>query len=281
LERAVELLESRRPPATSEDLIDAVLVKWAPASRSRQIAAQNLSQFLNYAVLRLKFPRCWQPPTKLSHHVGAEPHGKGKRVGYPLTDAQILRLLGGLEGEQLAPWRFALQLMAVYGLRPEELRYLRVRGEQLWCDYRKKGGGGQTEPRPLYPLPVRDLDGTPLEWNLQLRLQAGEKLPPLGQPGHAGEATITFRRRHPVWRALREEVAEAGEVLVPYSFRHRFAAEAHRLGLAVKDISQAMGHSVEAHLRAYAGFTSSTTAAAFANAIAAAPGQKAPTFEAK
>lgn len=275
LESAVELLESRRPPTSSEDLIDAILAKWAPASRSRQIAAQNLSQFLNYCVLRLKFPRCWQPPTKLSHHVGAEPHGKRKRVGYPLTDAQILRLLDGLQGDQIAPWRFALQLMAVYGLRPEELRYLRVRGDQLWCDYRKKGGGGQTEPRPLYPLPVRDLDGSAVEWNLQLRLQASEKLPPLGQPGHAGEALITFLRRQPAWRSLREEVEAMGETLVPYSFRHRFAAEAHRLGLAVKDISQAMGHSVEAHLRAYAGFTSSTTAQAFANAIASGPVQQA------
>jgi hypothetical protein len=94
LERAVEMLESRRAPTCSEDLIDRILAKWAPASRSRQIAAQNLSQFLNFCVIRLHYPKCWQPPTKLSHHVGAAPHGSGKRVGYPLTDYEILRLLG-------------------------------------------------------------------------------------------------------------------------------------------------------------------------------------------
>jgi integrase len=271
LERAVALLESRRPPTSSEDLLDLVLAKWPPASRSRQIAAQNLAQFLGFAVQRLKFPGCWMPPAKLRHHVGARPHGQSKRIGYPLTDAQILRLLDNLPaGEHVAPWRFALQLMAAYGLRPEELRYLKVRQGQLWCLYQKKGGGGQTDPRPLYPLPARDLDGTAVEWNLPLRLQAGEALPPLGQPGHAGEALITFLRRVPVWRSLREEVAGNGEVLVPYSFRHRFAAEAHRLGLTVKDIATAMGHSVEAHLRAYSGFASTTAASAFAAAVAKA-----------
>jgi integrase len=235
---------------------------------------------LNYAVLRLKFPRCWQPPSKLSHHVGADPHGKRKRVGYPLSDGQILRLLDHLpESDQYHRWRFGLQLMAVYGLRPEELRYLKVRQGQLWCLYQKKGGGGQTEPRPLYPLPVRDLDGTPVEWNLQLRLQAGESLPPLGQPGHAGEALITFLRRVPAWRALRDEVDAMGETLVPYSFRHRYAAEAHRLGLTVKDIATAMGHSVEAHLRSYSGFTSTTTASAFAAAVARADQEPLPLLQ--
>jgi integrase len=161
--------------------------------------------------------------------------------------------------------------MAVYGLRPEELRYLQFKQSQLWCMYRKKGGGGQTEPRPLYPLPIRDLDGSPVEWRLGLRLEAGEQLPPLGQPGHAGEAVVTYLKRVPVWRTLKEEVAAKGEVLVPYSFRHRYAAEGHRLGLTVKDLSVGMGHSVEAHLRAYAGFRPSGTAAAFAAALQGQP----------
>ena len=46
-----------------------------------------------------------------------------KRVGYPLTNAQILQLLDNLpEGEPHERWRFAIQLRAVFGLRPEELR---------------------------------------------------------------------------------------------------------------------------------------------------------------
>ena len=49
-----------------------------------------------------------------------------KRVGYPLTNTQILQLLDNLpEGEPHERWRFAIQLRAVFGLRPEELRWLR------------------------------------------------------------------------------------------------------------------------------------------------------------
>jgi hypothetical protein len=39
-------------------------------------------------------------------------------------------------------------------------------------------------------------------------------------------------------------------VLVPDSQRHRFSWKGHRLGIAAKDLGQAMGHSLERHLRA-------------------------------
>ena len=70
--------------------------------------------------------------------------------------------------------------MAVYGLRPEELRWLRIKDDQLWCSYRKSQGGrkgAKTEPRRLYPLFVRDIEGTPIDWNLQGRIQINEELP--------------------------------------------------------------------------------------------------------
>ena len=83
--------------------------------------------------------------------------------------------------------------MAVYGLRPEELRHLRIMegtaGKELWSIYRKSKGGNKgerTEPRRLNPLFVKDIDGKPINWKLQQRLEIGEKLPPLGQEGAAG-----------------------------------------------------------------------------------------------
>jgi hypothetical protein len=71
-----------------------------------------------------------------------------------------------------------------------------------------------------------------------------------------------------IWQQLRNEATTFGEVLVPYSLRHRYSCEGHRLGIAAKDLSQAMGHSLECHLRSYARFTSSETAKAFASAMA-------------
>ena len=271
LQIALGCLESRHPPSNAAELLDAVLIRWDPGSRSRQIAAQNLAQFLNYCTQRLHFKSCWMPPPKLAAHVGQRPRGVAKRDGYPLRDAQILRLVDGLpSNESGARWRFAVQLMATYGLRPEELRYLvfkpGLKGPQLWCTYQKKGGGGQTRPRQLFPLPIRDLDGRAADWNLIGRLQLREELPPLGPPGRGGEAANTYLKRQRIWQQLRVEAATFGEVLVPYSLRHRYSCEGHRLGIAAKDLSQAMGHSLECHLRAYARFTSSETANAFAAA---------------
>jgi len=269
----LDCLESRKPPCNAVELLDSVLIRWNPGSRSRQISAQNLAQFLNYCTQRLHFKSCWMPPPKLASHVGMLPRGVGKREGYPLRDAQILRLIDSLPIKGSGTrWRFALQLLATYGLRPEELRYLvlkpRIEGPQLWCTYQKKGGGGQTRPRQLFPLPVRDLDDTAPNWNLIGRLQLREQLPLLGPIGRGGEAAITYLKRQEVWIQLKAEAAEFGEVLVPYSLRHRYSYEGHRLGIAAKDLSQAMGHSLECHLRAYARFTSQETANAFAAATA-------------
>ncbi|MEA5473608.1 hypothetical protein VB716_05165 [Synechococcus sp. CCY9201] len=270
---ALDCLDARQPPCNADELLDAVLIRWDPGSRSRQIAAQNLAQFLNYCTQRLHFKSCWMPPPKLASHVGQKPRGVAKRDGYPLRDAQILRLIDGLPTDESGiRWRFAVQLMATYGLRPEELRYLVLKpgldGPQLWCTYQKKGGGGQTKPRQLFPLPVRDLDGTSADWNLIGRLQLREELPLLGAPGRGGEAANTYLKRKEIWQQLRIEAEAFGEVLVPYSLRHRYSYEGHRLGIAAKDLSQAMGHSLECHLRAYAQFTSNETANAFAMATA-------------
>jgi integrase len=275
LQMALDSLESRQPPSNAAELLDAVLIRWDPGSRSRQIAAQNLAQFLNYCTERLHFKRCWMPPPKLASHVGQRPRGAGKREGYPMEDAQILRLIDGLPSDDTgARWRFAIQLLSTFGLRPEELRYLVPKpgpdGTQLWCTYQKKGGGGQTKPRRLFPLPVREIDGTAMEWNLIGRLQLREDLPPLGGPGRAGDAINTYLRRQAIWHQLRAEAAAFGEVLVPYSLRHRYSYEGHRLGIAAKDLSQAMGHSLECHLRSYARFQSNETARAFAEATGAA-----------
>jgi hypothetical protein len=113
---------------------------------------------------------------------------------------------------------------------------------------------------------VRDLDGSTPDWGLIGRLQLREPLPPLALVGKAGGAIKTYLNRQPIWQQLRAEVEAGGDVLVPYSFCHRYSYEGHRLGIPDKDLSQAMGHSLECHLRAYARFTSNETAEAFAAA---------------
>jgi len=257
LEAAVAAMLAPRPPADAQALLDLVLDRWAPGSRSRQIARQSLTGFLTYATARAGFPKAWQPPAVVREA------RLPKRTGWPLADGQILRLIEALPSTPAGDrWRFALQLLAVYGLRPEELRHLRVIDGGLWCSYRKAAGPGRTtEPRRLHPLLLRD--GTVVEWRLVERLAGGEALPPLGGPGKGGEAARTYLQRQPVWRALAADAVAAGGVLTAYSFRHRYAKGSHAAGLPVASIAAAMGHSIQVHLQAYAGFAPDRVAEAY------------------
>jgi len=255
-----------RPPVDGEALCIACLKQWEQGSRMRQTSRQKLYGFLNWAVQRGHLKPIYSPPVALPEVL------KPKRVGYPLSDAQILQLLDNLpEGDPHNQWRFAIQLCAVYGLRPEELRHLRIKsgasGSELWTIYRKSMGGtkgAKTEPRRLHPLLLRDADGTAIDWNLQARLAVCEKLPPLNREGDGGQALNQYLRRREMWMALRDEAEHNGEQLTPYSFRHRYAKQAHAARLAVAEISEAMGHTIEVHLKSYARFKPDKTAANFA-----------------
>ena len=255
-----------RPPVDGEALAMQCLAQWEQGSRMRQTSRQKLYGFLNWAVQRGHLKPIYFPPTTLPETL------KPKRIGYPLSDAQILQLLDNLpDGEAHYRWRFAIQLCAVYGLRPEELRYLRIKngtnGAELWTIYQKSMGGtkgAKTEPRRLHPLLVRDSDGSAIDWKLQGRLQVGEPLPPLNREGDGGQAMNQYLRRRNVWMSLREEAVHQGEQLTPYSFRHRYAKQSHAARLAVAEIAEAMGHTIEVHLKSYARFKPDATAANYA-----------------
>ena len=123
-----------------EALAMQCLAQWEQGSRMRQTSRQKLYGFLNWAVQRGHLKPIYAPPAILPETL------KPKRIGYPLSDAQILQMLDNLPaGESHDRWRFAIQLCAVYGLRPEELRHLRIKdgadGAELWTIYQKSMGG--------------------------------------------------------------------------------------------------------------------------------------------
>ena len=185
-----------------------------------------------------------------------------KRVGYPLTNAQILQLLDNLpEGEPHERWRFAIQLRAVFGLRPEELRWLRVKDgakeSELWSIYRKSVGGkkgAKADPRRLHPLFLRDADGSARDWNLQARLRADGQLPQLNREGDGAQALNIYLRRHEVWNSIRAVFEHQGEQLTTYSFRHRYAKGMHSANVRIANISEAMGDTNEVLLESYTWF---------------------------
>lgn len=114
-----------------------------------------------------------------------------------------------------------LQLMAAYGLRPEELQHLEIQKGQLWTTYQKLSSRGRTRSRVLRLLPC---DEWAKPWQLEKAFRA-DRMPPM-RPGHGAEDLGIYMRRRPLWQQLRREYEEKSEKLVLYSCRHGYA---HRL----------------------------------------------------
>ena len=118
--------------------------------------------------------------------------------------------------------RFAFQLMAAYGLRPEERQHLQIRQGRLWCMDEMVACRGMTRPRVLRPLPCDDwADGGRLEERFPT-----QELPPM-QPGLGGGYVGHYLINRPLWKELRREYEAKGEKLVPYSCRHGYAHRPH------------------------------------------------------
>ena len=264
LYKAKELFErSKGKPANGEELMMKSLEQWTQGTRMRQIQRRSLNKFLNWAVQRVKLPSAFLPPP-------IQPEvRKPKKIGYAFRDSEILALI---EDEKNPKWQFAYQLLAVYGLRPEELRWLRivegVEGKELHSIYRKSMGGlkgAKTKPRKLEPLLVRDIDGNEIDWKLQERIEIGEELPPLGEEGQGSLYILTHLKRRKLYQQIKEEALRIGQEAVPYSFRHRYSKESHAAGFDVTNISEAMGHTPEVHWQNYSRFKPSGTTEMYRN----------------
>jgi integrase len=237
-------LEGNSPPANPRELLEAVTSRWAdqPGSRGRQLQVQQTAALLRWGVDNGFLDAAWAPPLELEPFVGRK--REAKAITTPMEVRHILELVESIPDPR---WRFAFQLLVAYGLRPEELQHLQLRGERLWCNYRKSTSRGETKPRVLRLLPCDDwAEG----WNLVERFQV-QPLPPM-RPGYGAEDLGLYMRRRRRWREIRQEYEAAGEKLVLYSARHSYAHRAHLIcELPPKVAAAAMGHSVETHLAAY------------------------------
>jgi integrase len=268
---AIAELTGRNPPTTPADLIDRCIRKWEPGSRSRQERARNLCQFLKHCIVRETMPVIWQPPLDLKDHIGRKPATATSQKADPITDQQIIGLIDALPTDSAGRrWTDALKLLAELGLRPIELLHLSVRtdpktGENYWwCSYQKRAGGGTTEPRRLYPLPLHGQS-----WDLMARWRASQiELPPLGSGNGASDAISTYLNRRDAWRGLRSELEAQNERLSCYSFRHSYSVRGHQRGIDNGSMALAMGHSIEVHCRSYPWASEIGTAAAFSRANA-------------
>ncbi|MBD2549558.1 hypothetical protein H6G65_08155 [Microcystis elabens FACHB-917] len=240
----LDAIGGKRRPTSSKQLLEAVIEsgKDRPGSRGRQLQVQFTAALLRWGVDSERLPSSWEPPLDLSVYVGRKRDERG--VTTPIDVSHVLDLVEAISDPR---WRLAFQLMAAYGLRPEELQHLEIQKGQLWTTYQKVSSRGRTRSRVLRLLPC---DNWAQEWQLEKAFRP-DRMPPM-RPGHGAEDLGTYMRRRPLWQQLRREYEEKGEKLVLYSCRHGYAHRAHvTCELPPKVVAAAMGHSVETHLAAY------------------------------
>jgi len=245
MKHVLDAFVSRHPPQSPTQLLDRLTLHWAdkPGGRTRQIQVQATAAMLRWAVAQGELGAArWEPPTDLSSFVGRS--RSAKAITTPIEVGHILALVRALPDPR---WRLAFQLMAAYGLRPEELQHLQLRDGRLWCTYEKVASRGKTKPRALRLLPCDDWAA---DWKLADQFCPSD-LPPM-RSGFCGNDIRQYLHRRSLWNQLRQEYEAKGEKLVPYSCRHGYAHRAHVIcDLPPKVVAAAMGHSVQTHLASY------------------------------
>ncbi len=250
LEQAIYLLGGSAAPLNARELLSQVVSQWEDKPRRREIAVTTVRKFLDYRVEVHGLPaESWT----VTARVAKEMKGKKakRRTVATITDQEILRLIDSLPDDvRCSLWKNAFRLMALYGLRPEELSHLVSREHPstaeptVYCTYEKVCGSTKTDPRWLMPLPLKDHVGELVDWNLAGAMAIGQlELPPLSDK----YAVRTFLERQPYWQELKDKYDKTGEWLRPYSFRNAYSLRAHRLGHRKDVICMAMGHSLSTH----------------------------------
>ena len=134
--------------------------------------------------------------------------------------------------------------MAAFGLRPAEVRELKIRDGALWSMDVKKSGGGLGKPRELESFPPEMAE----EWDLVNRFKKGESIiePKKGM----GEAFRKYLSRNKVWIELRKSTD-----VVPKSFRTSYSKRCHMdFGMTSKEAADFMGHREDVHIQNYSDF---------------------------
>ena len=269
-DQAIALLAAHQPPTTPYKLIDATIRAggWSNKPRARQQCVGAITRLLTYGVDHESLSSDWLLPQHQKLKLAGNGKPEQKKEIAILSDLQILALLETITTRE---WHNLILVMAIYGLRPEELMHLQPRlnpttnRQQMWCSYQKAAGGRtkktQTEPRWLQAIPLSGPTGTIPATDLAASFEAGlMTFPPLKD---RGEAVSQYLRRLPLWRQWSAEFEAKGQSLRPYSFRNSYSVRAHLRGIPGASVARAMGHSEKTHSAHYVTATEETTTEVF------------------
>ena len=265
-DQAITVLLGKNAPSSPYKLIDTVITTggWTDKPRARQQCVGAVNRLLTYGVAHEGLDADWILPQHQKVMLAGNGKAKEQREIAILSDVQILELLDSVPTDE---WRNALLVMAVYGLRPEELTHLiskvnpTTRKLQLWCSYRKAAGGRttktETKPRWLQAVPITGPDGDVPANDLAAALNANLlPFPPLKE---RGQAVAQYLGRQKLWRKWAAAFEEQGKWLRPYSFRNSYSVRSHLRGIPGASVAMAMGHSELTHSAYYVTATTETT----------------------
>lgn len=244
LRRLVEIAAEQDWPGDNE-LLEALLRRWEPNSRARQMAHDRCRALWKLAG--------WPWPPLL-----AEVRGNGKAAADPdgvraFTDPELAELRQRIQRSSiLTPADLvAWDALVVFGLRPAELQGLGLRraGDCLVAKVSrmKRSSKGSSGPREVPAVPPQ---GWPADCHGLLRRWKEHGLPQgMVHRSSPGQALTQQLRR------LRQQEAiscSISDELTAYSTRHSFALRLGiDLGLSVREAAELMGHSPQVHLTTY------------------------------
>jgi integrase len=203
----------RAAPLTDKAILEVVF-RTAPDTAFRSTYCQTLQRLAKFAGIDVD----------LSPYAG---HYKAKHKTIP-DDAAIV---AAIDAVQSPAWRYAIGLIAAYGLRPHEAIYLEL--EQIDGITIARVTEGKTGPRyPVFPVPE--------DW--VSRWHCPEGIPPPTGQNHV----LQGKRLVNVWSKTHKELGWS-----LYGLRHAYAIRCHSLGVPVAVAAQWMGHGPDIHLKTY------------------------------
>lgn len=220
-----------------------------PGSKTREKKVQMINQLLRFCRDELGFDSRWHPPANYTKFKGKPQStaqgGVESSKADPFPDAHAAALMASFKDTKAGRrWKLAVGLLLCFGLRPWELRFLRVEGQYLRVTKGKRNSSGQNPPRIVLGIDPEQMPG--LAQQLLQELESGEtELPPMGNHIDSTARLVNqyLRDGVPYWNQLKQEMEARGAKLSGYSFRHRYAKAADDQGISDRYIAKFMGNS--------------------------------------
>ena len=224
----------------------------------RKRALLDVSRFLRFAVTKCGAEQSWLPieGDDLQDLIGLAETRKEDKV--PVKPEKLFGLIDSLyEKPEL---RLAVTLVGLFGLRPAELKAMRVEDGKLKIGNVKRNRATAKAPKPdrvAYPLEIPELAGA--AGHALAQLSSGLVKLPVGILNaqdfkSSGHTYRQYLDRHPYWAAL----VKANPGLSPYSLRHGYAYRGALAGIPLRQLAASMGHDVRTHMKHYGQWSDET-----------------------